>query len=92
MTEAFRGLLSAWEGWRAEAEEYRELDSERVLVLVHLSGRGKTSGVDVGQMRARGANLFDINDGRVTKLVIYWDRENALADLGLPSESDSSAA
>jgi hypothetical protein len=26
-------ILDPWEGWRPEAEEYRELDEERILVL-----------------------------------------------------------
>jgi hypothetical protein len=64
------------------AEEYRELDGERVLVLIRFGGRGKTSGVEVGQMQSKGANLFHIRDGKVTRLVIY-DRERAFADLGL---------
>jgi hypothetical protein len=36
-----------------EAEEYRELDDNRVLVLNREYGRGKTSGLDLAQMRAR---------------------------------------
>src|SRR2546426_7691795 len=51
LAEGFRSLLGAWEGFRTEADEYRELDDERVLVLAHLSGRGKTSGLELGQMR-----------------------------------------
>jgi ketosteroid isomerase-like protein len=87
MIEGFRGILSAWEDWRAEPEEYRELADGRVLVLIHLSGRGKTSGVEVGQLRANGANLFHISGGKVTRLAIYFDSERALADLGLSSEA-----
>jgi hypothetical protein len=41
-------------------------------------------------MRAKGAELFHIRDGKVTRLVIYWEGERALADLGLSSEAGSS--
>jgi ketosteroid isomerase-like protein len=51
MAEGFRDLLSGWEEWRPQADEYRELDAERILVLDHFSGRGKTSGLEVRQMR-----------------------------------------
>jgi hypothetical protein len=72
------------------ADEYRELDDERVLVLVRGPGRGKTSGLDVSEaLSAKGAILFHVREGAVTRLVIYADRERALADLGLVPESDS---
>jgi ketosteroid isomerase-like protein len=90
MAEGFRGILSAWEEFREAAEESRELDPERVLVLIDFTGRGKTSGLEVGQMRAKGATLFHIRGGQVTRLVLYRDRKRALADLGLPSETGSS--
>ena len=83
MAEAWRETLSAFEELRTKADEYRELDNERVLVLMHLSGRGKSSGLEVGDIRMEGANLFHVRDGKVTKLVVYWDRVRALADLGL---------
>ena len=89
LAEGFRDWLSAWEEYRAEAEEYRELDGERVLVLIRHHARGKTSGLELGQMRAKGASLFHVGDGKVTKLVLYNDRERALADLGLAPEADS---
>jgi ketosteroid isomerase-like protein len=47
MAEAWREALGAFEELRAEADEYRALDDERVLVLMHLSGRGTTSGLEV---------------------------------------------
>ena len=45
MAQGMRDLLSAREGYRSEPNEYRELDGERVLVLLHTTARGKTSGV-----------------------------------------------
>jgi ketosteroid isomerase-like protein len=83
MAEGFREFLNAWERYRVEAGEYRELDDGRVLVLVHAYGRGKTSGLDLGQVHAKGAGLFHFRGGKVTRYVIYLDRERALADLGL---------
>ena|ERR1700676_5140988 len=83
MAEAWRDWLSAWEGYHVEAEEYRELDRERVLVFFHRSGRGKMSGLDIGRFGAEGGTLFQLRLGRVTRLVTYWDREQAFADLGL---------
>jgi ketosteroid isomerase-like protein len=89
MAEGFRNFLDAWDDLRVEAEEYRELDDERVLVLVHQGGRGKTSGLDLGQIGPRGAALFHIRDGTVTRLAVYADHDRALADLGLAPEGDA---
>jgi ketosteroid isomerase-like protein len=74
------GFLNVWESLRFEANEYRELDDGRVLVLYRIRGRGKGSGVEVDQSRA---SLFDIDKGKVTRVVSYWDPDRAIADLGL---------
>jgi len=86
MAEGWRDFLGAWEEHHQEAEEYRELDEVRVLVLFRGHGRGKTSGLDLAQARALGAGLFHVRAGRVTRFVVYLDQARALADLGLASE------
>ena len=78
-----RNWLTAWDGWYLETTEYRELDGERILVLYRGVGRGKTSGLEMGQMATDMANLFEVRDGKVVRLVVYWERDLALADLGL---------
>jgi ketosteroid isomerase-like protein len=83
MAKAMRNILSAWEDAGIEADEYSELDDERVLVLNHLTGRGKTSGIDVGRMQRNGAAVLHVRDGKVTRYVSYNDRARALADLGI---------
>jgi ketosteroid isomerase-like protein len=84
MAEGWRDWLGAWEDFRiAEVEGYRELDDERVLVLHRFTGRGKTSGLEVEQTQTKGASLFRIQNGRVTRLVAYAPRERAFADLGI---------
>ncbi len=89
MAQAARERLSVWENYRIKADEYRELDGERVLVLIHRSARGKTSGLELGQIGTRGAQLFHIRGGKVTRYVTWADRDRAFADLGLAREGDS---
>jgi ketosteroid isomerase-like protein len=81
--EGWRSQLSAWEALCFKAEEYRELEDDRVLVLTRASGRGKRSGLDLGQTQAHGAAVCRLRAGKVIKLVTYFDRERAFADLGL---------
>jgi ketosteroid isomerase-like protein len=83
MAESFRDFLSAWEDFRTGAEEFRELDDQRVLAFTYFSGRGKASGLEVERAQTKGASLFHIRAGKVVRLVLYSDRQNALADLGL---------
>jgi ketosteroid isomerase-like protein len=83
MAEGWRTWLAAWEEFHQEADEHRMLDDERVLVFFRPTGRGKTSGLDLAQMHAAGAGLFHVRDGKVTKFVVYLDRDRALTDLGL---------
>ena len=81
--EVFRNVLAACEDVSATAEEYRELGNERVLVLDRRSGRGKASRLEIAEVLTEGATLWQVCDGKVTQLRINWDRQRALADLGL---------
>jgi ketosteroid isomerase-like protein len=86
LAEAWRDFLSVWEEFRSAPDSYRELDDERVLALVHYGGRGKTSGLEVAQIRSDSAGVFHLRAGKVTRLTFYFDRGRALADLGLAPE------
>jgi SnoaL-like protein len=83
MTTAWRDWLSAWQDFHVETEEYRELDDERVLVRLGFAGRGKTSGLEIGQVWTKAASVFRIHEGKVTELLLYTDYRRALADLRL---------
>ena len=83
IAEGTRDALSAWKTFRIDAEDCRALDDERVLGLVRFGGRGRASGVDLEQMRTEEAHIFHVRDGKVTRVVLYFNRERALADLGL---------
>jgi ketosteroid isomerase-like protein len=89
MAQGYREFLSAWDFVRTDVEAYREVDSERVLLFTHTSGRGKTSGLELGPISARSAVLFHFRGGTVVRVVAYWERNHALADLGLAQEADT---
>jgi ketosteroid isomerase-like protein len=82
MAGSWSAMLSPWEDFTAYLDDIFELDDGRVLVLLRNHGRGKESGIVIDEISSRSANLFTIHDGKVTRLVLYWDRDRALADLG----------
>jgi ketosteroid isomerase-like protein len=84
MAQANRTFLSTWSDWRVEAEAFRELDEARVLVLTRRGGTGKRSRFPIWEP---AANLIHLRGGKVARLVFYWDRDRALADLGLEEEA-----
>jgi ketosteroid isomerase-like protein len=92
MTEGFRDALAAWEDWGVVADDYLDLSADRVLVSFHCTGRGKASGVELAQLGVNGATLFEVGDGKITRIVQYFERDHALADLGTTPEADSTGS
>ena len=81
--EGSRRAFSAWDAHRTVVEEVRPLDDERVLVLGHSSGRGKASGVELDAAQRQVATLYQVRDENVIRHVVFLDRADASADLGL---------
>jgi len=80
VTKAWGEFISGFEEVRTLADEYRLLDDERVLVATQFSARGGGSGLT---LTGKGAILFHIREGKVTRIVRYWEPDRALSDLGL---------
>ena len=53
---------------------------DQVLVMVRLSGRGRTSGIDVDQ---RFAMVWTLRDGRAIRMDMYLTRDEGLKAVGL---------
>jgi hypothetical protein len=72
--EAF---LESWDEFRQEIEDLLVEDG-KVLVLLHMVGQGKGSGIRV---EARYAHLWTMRDGRGVRIDTYTDRDEALKAL-----------
>src|SRR2546423_7383539 len=83
MARVWRDFLAAYDDFSVTVEEYREIDARRVLVLLRFSGRGRTSGMEIGSMSTRNASVYDIDGGFVRRLALYLDRDPALPQLRL---------
>ena len=66
--------------FRVEAESFRDLDDERVLLLGRVVGRGRGSGADV---HAELGQVFTFRDGLMVSYRGYLDRDEALEAVGL---------
>jgi len=83
MAAGWREWLSAWKNLRIEVERYIELDDGRIIVLTRGVAHGSVSGLDTDEMRSEAVASVHVRDGRVARLIISWDRDRTLADLGL---------
>jgi ketosteroid isomerase-like protein len=83
LARGYRDFLRNWQEYRMHAEQFREPDGERIFVLVHANGRGRSSGIALDELSSKSAAVFHVRDERVIRMTHYFDRDNALADLGL---------
>ncbi len=66
----------AWDEFRLELEGIDFVGEDYEVVTVRQFGRGAGSGVEV-EMRI--AQLYEVHDGKATRLHYYFDRDAALA-------------
>jgi ketosteroid isomerase-like protein len=76
----FEDVAVSWESFRFEATDLRDL-GDRVLVLGHVRGRGRASGVEVDD---RWAWIVALREGRAASLRGFLDHREALEAAGLP--------
>lgn len=76
----FRDLADTWEQFQLEVEDIRDAGDDRVLGLMQIHGRGAASGVVIDP---KIAAVFDMRDGRISRVYTYMDPDEALAAAGL---------
>jgi ketosteroid isomerase-like protein len=75
MHSSLSALFDAWESYRLEPEEVRDVDDDRVVAVVREAARGRTSGLEV---ESRWGYLITIREGLITRVEAYRDADRAL--------------
>ena len=76
---ALAKTLEAWEYWRAEPEELREIE-DNVIAVLRYRTRGKGSGVEI---EGRESALWTLRDGKVIRYEWFHGTDDASAAAGL---------
>jgi hypothetical protein len=75
-----RDWLAPWESYTITADEFRDLEPDKVAVLTRHRGRLKEGGTEV---RTIGLDLWMLRSGRFLRLEAYLDRRAGLEAAGL---------
>ena len=81
LEQSLREWFAAWGDMRMTADEFIEVEADRILVLVSAHGHGHGSGIAV--VGDDWAHDWTMRDGRATRLVGYASRAEALKAVGL---------
>lgn len=66
--------------FRIELDGVEEVDSKRVIAFTRTSSTGRVSGI---RLAAPFTNVYDLIDGKISHIRIFFDRQEALKAVGL---------
>jgi ketosteroid isomerase-like protein len=66
--------------FRIELDGVEEVDSKRVIAFLRTSSTGQASGI---RMAPPTTNVYDLIDGKISRIRIFLDRQVALKAVGL---------
>ena len=73
------GWRQSWEGWHFEVEEVQEVEGQ-VFGGIHEVAKSAATGVSVDQRRYL---VFTLRDGKIVRVRMFSDRQEALDAVGL---------
>jgi ketosteroid isomerase-like protein len=66
--------------FRIEIQRLRSIGTDRVVAFVCVRSTGRASGISTV---ADSTNVYDFADGRIKRIRVFFDREEALKAVGL---------
>jgi ketosteroid isomerase-like protein len=74
----FESFIEACERVNWQVVEVEAVGPDRLMVGTRLDARGRDSGIDVSGI---GAQVWDLRDGKIARVTLFQNREDALAAL-----------
>jgi ketosteroid isomerase-like protein len=74
----FESFIEPWSRVTWRVVDVAELGPDRLLVGTRLDARGRDSGIDVS---GTGAQVWDLRDGKIARVTLFQNREQAEAAL-----------
>jgi steroid delta-isomerase-like uncharacterized protein len=85
LREYFADMRDTWSEFHRDIEKMIDAGDERVVVFFGLRGTARASGAPVEE---EVTTVFRLREGRLHRMVVYRDREEALKDAGLQAPGD----
>ena len=76
----FADIADANPDFNLAFERWEAVCTDRVLAFMQLTGSGRASGIPTG---AETGNVYDLVDGKIKRIQVFFDREEALEAAGL---------
>jgi ketosteroid isomerase-like protein len=76
----FADIEEAAPDFRIELDGVEGVDSKRVIAFLRTSSTGRASGI---RMASPTTNVYDLLDGKISHIRIFFDRQDALKAVGL---------
>jgi uncharacterized protein (TIGR02246 family) len=76
----FTDIEDAGPDFRIEVQRVRAIGDSNALALLRVGSTGRASGIVTG---AETANVYDFVDGKIGRICIFLDRDEALKAVGL---------
>jgi ketosteroid isomerase-like protein len=76
----FTDIEDAGPDFRIEVQRVQAIGDSNALAFVRVSSTGRASGIVTG---AESANIYDFSEGKISRIRIFLDRDEALKAAGL---------
>jgi steroid delta-isomerase-like uncharacterized protein len=78
----FENMAATSDDFRIAVERIESISADRVLAFLRLTGSGRSSGIPMA-VNTPSTNIYELVDGKINRIRVFLDREDALKAVGL---------